>query len=187
MPILQSFHGINLSNQEKLIRNDWFRSMCIYLLGTLATLLGYYVALAIYVDLDTANLVLKINLFNLLSTTFSTTIIYYTAYVKFGFRWIRFFLVMSLIRMTIDGIKELVDLFNIADSIVFLSLGILFLISISLYVYFWTHCKRLYKMNKLLSKKSPLLQAAQVYEDSQNNQEENLQPIQNIDLMSKSS
>lgn len=146
---------INLSIAEKRIRSDWLRSLFTYLLGSLAISLGCYFFIAYHGNTEVANEILVGGLGGVIALAIYTAIMFFFAYVKFGTKWIGWFLFVSPIRTVLEGIKDLTETFSLPDLTI---TGIYYvlivnLFSISLYIYFWMHCKRLYELNGTIKKR----------------------------------
>lgn len=144
-----------LSDAEKRIRSDWRRSLYTYLLGTLAISFGCYIFLAYYGNMELANEVLEERLVGVLDLAIYMAIMFYFAHVRFGTKWIGWFLFVSLIRTTSEGIKYLAETFSLPDLTltgIYYDLFV-YLFSIPLYVYFWIHCKRIYELNSTIKQR----------------------------------
>lgn len=101
-----------------------------------------------------ANEVLKEGLGEFIGLGIYTAIMFFFAYVKFGTKWIGRFLFMSPIRTILEVIRDLAETFKLPDLTMtgIYYVLIVYLCSISLYVYFWIHCKQLYKLNGTIKK-----------------------------------
>lgn len=146
---------ILLSNAEKRIRSDWLRSLFTYLLGSLAISVGCYFFIVYYGNTEAANEVLLEGLGGVIALAISTAIMFFFAYVKFGTKWIGWFLFISPIRTALEAIKDLAETFSLPDLTItgIYYVLMVYLVSISLYVYFWIHCKRLYELNGTIKKR----------------------------------
>ena len=146
---------IILSNAEKRIRSDWLQSLFTYILGSLAISVGCYFFITYYGNSEAAYEVLMEGFVGVIAMSIYTTIMFFFAYIKFGTKWIGWFLIVSPIRTTLEGIKDLTETFNLPDLTVngIYFVLIVYLFSISLYVYFWIHCRRLYELNNLIKKR----------------------------------
>lgn len=138
-----------LSRAEEKVRKDWRWSLFTYFLGTQAISIGCYFFLLYYGDKDVANEVLVEGTAGVIGISINLAIMFYFAYVKFGTKWIGWFLFVSPIRTTLETIKDLIEIFKLPDltttGIYYVLIG--YLLSISFYVYFWIHCKRLFELN----------------------------------------
>lgn len=149
---------IILSDTEQRIRSDWLRSLFTYVLGVLVIPLGSFFIVYLGNEATVNEIVME----NLSSVIFLaiflavfTTIMFFFAYVKFGTKWIGGFLFMSPIGTIFEGIKDFAELFKLPDITMFgiSFMLILYLFPTSLYIYFWIHCRRLYKLNSAIKKR----------------------------------
>lgn len=145
-----------LSNPEKRIRNDWLWSLFAYVFGNLAIILGCYFFIGYYYgNKEVANEILEGGMAGVFGLTIYTAIMFFFAYVKFGTKWIGWYVFVSPIRTALETIRDLTETFTHYD----LTLAgiyyilVVYLFSISLYVYFWIHSKRLYELNGILKKR----------------------------------
>lgn len=155
------------SNREKQVRSDWRHSLLTYLLGSLAICFGCYLFQA-YHDTEVANEVLMEGFVDVLVRAISTAIMFYFAYVKLGTKWIGWFVFVSPIGTALEVIKDLIETFSFPDLTItgIYYVLIVYLFSISLYVYFWIHCKQLYELNTSIKKRKV------------ENEDDKLEPIQ---------
>lgn len=144
-----------LSKAEERVMNDWRWSLVTYLLGTAAISIGCYFFLLYHGDKEIANEVLGEGLGGVFGLAIYTAIMFYFAYVKFGTKWIGWFLFISPIRTILETIKDLTETFRLPDLTTtgIYYVLIVYLLSISFYVYFWIHCKRLYELNGVIKKR----------------------------------
>lgn len=134
---------------EEMVRKKWRLSLFIYFLGTLAIILASHLFLLYEGEDEVAHEVLVEGVGDLVVTGLCLAALFYFAYVKFETKCIGWFLVFFPIITSFEIVKDIIETFSSPDLTL---LGIccvlfLYLFPISLYVYFWIHCKRLYEVN----------------------------------------
>lgn len=146
---------IILSPEEKQIRSKWLRSVFMLLLGNLAQAMVFYFFIAYHRNVEAANDYFMQNLNNIVKFAISSSLIFFFAYKKFGTKWLGFFLLISPLINTMRLISDIALAFQSAtlttaqrSLVLMIDFGILFL-----FVYFWIHCTRLYKLNRSIKKR----------------------------------
>lgn len=142
-------------NAQEHIRRDWLRSYGTFVLGNLALVLGCYFYIANWGVAEVAWEILVEDFGNWLLLVLSSALMFFFAYVKFGTRWVGWFIFVSPVTILLTVIKDIVDTFTTPDltiAIVYY-ISIMYLFRISFYVDFWIHCKRLYDLNRAIKKR----------------------------------
>lgn len=140
--------NISLTNEEKIIRAVWMRSLYIFLFGNIAMCVGNYLFFAYQLNVEAANEVFIASLAATFPLAIAVAVIYGFAYVDFGTKWIKWILIVSPLKTAYDLVTELQGIFSIElTNAYFYYLLSLYFISTTLFIYFWLHCRRLYQLN----------------------------------------